>query len=128
MDVTNFKSDFDKQHYIIVVLQNSEIVSVNDLKANISDYNTTFHKLENLSVRSFILDRQNKTPAILIRKFKDKDKAMDYFTEVNARKSEFVPGLADFDMFAISQSNYRELIKIGSASSYMQFFDDNYSH
>jgi tetratricopeptide (TPR) repeat protein len=126
LSITTFKVEYDKLHYVVVVLHNEDVVSVDDTKIKINTYNNLFHKLEKYSIRSFIVNRDDKTSAILIRKFENKDKAMNYYKEVEGRKKEFVPEGADVEIFAISQFNYREMIKAGGADSYKQFFADNY--
>ena len=124
--ITNFKFKEDELHYVIVALYNEDVVDVNDVKLSINDYNTLFHKLDKLSVRSFIINRDKKSNAILIRKFADKNAAMKYYEEVNGRKAEFLPEKTDAEVFAVGQTNYREMIKSGSAKSYLSYFKENY--
>ena len=124
--ITKFKSEFDKLHYVIVVLHNEDVVSMNDSKIAINDYNQLFHKLDKLTIRSFIINRKKKSNAILVRKFDNKDEAMKYHTEVISRLAEFVPKNADVDVFAVSQFNYREMIKSGDPDSYIKYFKETY--
>lgn len=62
----------------------------------------------------------------MVRKFDDRTDAMSYYNEVMDRPKEFLPAKTDADIFAISQHNYREMIKTGGADSYKQFFQKNY--
>lgn len=125
--ISNFKIENDKLHYVIVVIQNKEVVSTNDVKIAINKYNNLFHKLDKLSIRSTIVDRgAAKTPGVLIRKFDDKADAMSYYNEVLGRQKEFLPAKTDADIFAISQHNYREMIKSGGTEGYKTFFQNNY--
>ena len=124
--VTSYKVQNDKLHYVVVVLYNDDVVKIDEAKIAINNYNNLFHKLKKYSIRSFIVNREEKTPAILIRKFEDKSEAMTYYNEVNGRMKDFLPEEADAEVYAISQHNYREMIKSGGVSSYKQFFEDNY--
>ena len=124
--ISTFKVEYDKLHYVVVVLHNEDVIPIDKTKIKINQYNTLFHKLEKYSIRSFTVNREADQSAILIRKFENKDAAMKYYTEVEGRKSDFLPEGSDVDIFAISQFNYREMIKAGGAESYEQFFEDNY--
>ncbi len=124
--VTSYKAEFDKLHYIIIALYNEDVVPVDAAKISINDYNNLFHKLDKFSIRSFIINRDTKDSAILIRKFDGKEDAMKYHKEVSGRMTEFLPKDVDCEIFAISQFNYREMIKAGGLESYKSFFRDNY--
>ena len=126
LTVTTFKTGDDDLHYVIVALYNEDVVSVDNAKLAINNYNGLFHKLDKFSVRSFIIDRDKKSNAVLIRKFDNRADAMKYYKEVNGRMKEFLPQDADAEVFAVSQFNYREMIKSGSASSYLRYFKENY--
>jgi len=124
--VSTFKVEEDKLHYVVVVLYNSDIVKLDEAKIAINDYNGLFHKLDRLQIRSFTVDREKEIPAVLIRKFDNKKKAMEYYTEVNGRMDKFLPAKADAEVYPISQHNYREMVKAGGIDSYKSFFTNNY--
>ena len=122
----DFVEEFDKTHYLVVVVHNSDVVPMTKAKYSVSDYNKKYHKLTRLDVRDFVVDRTNQKSALLIRKFKDRTACLKYRDEVARRVAEFVPKNADVDMYAISQKNYREVIKVGSIDSYKPFHGLHY--
>jgi hypothetical protein len=123
---TNFRQEDDKLHYVFAVVYDLNGKSMNDVKISISDYNRRFHKNDKLSLSTLDLDIENSTPLILIRKFKDKEKAMAYYHSVQKRQEKFISSKIDFEYYAISQRNYREVIKERSVDSYRAYFNEFY--
>ena len=107
-----------------------------DIKIAISDYNKKFHRRDNLSISNIALNPETKSHIILIRSFrKGKDQAMAYYNGVMKNSQEFIIRQIDenksaeqiqFDIYATTQKNYREVIKQRSASGYRQFFEKVY--
>ena len=122
-----FTLENDKLHYFIVALSGD--VKLDDLKAALSDYNREFHKTEQLRISNIFLGTDTNTPLLVVRKFDNKDQAMRYYNEVKDRK-EFL-GETDKkkynkEFFAITQENYRRVLKNKTLDGYRQFFGDNY--
>lgn len=120
-----FKQEDDKLHYMIVVFNNAD-VALNDSKAAISDYNRQFHKLDKLRISNIYLGSDTKTPIIVIRRFKTKDNAMDYYEGVLKNSQEFLPEAGDFQLYPVTQNNYREILKAKSLDGYQEFFETVY--
>ena len=125
VETTNFEIDKEDLHYVLVVIHNDDVVPMQDVKINISNYNSVFHRLDRLSIRSFVVDRQRKTQAVLVRKFENQDKALAYLDNVKKRQSEFVPEDTDYEIFAISQHNYRQLMTSSNLRGYKIFHENN---
>ena len=123
-----FNVENDKLHYIIVSFEGD--VKINDKKNSISDYNKKFYKLEKLRITPLFLgnDPQNRKPMIVIRRFKNKGSAMQYYEGIQSNMTEFIKddeGIP-FNIFAVSQNNYREILRSKSIDGYKDFFDVNY--
>ena len=123
---TNFKREDDKLHYAFAVIFDLEDKTMNDVKISISDYNRRFHKNDKLSLSTLDLDIENSTPIVLIRKFKNKEEAMDYYHGVQKRQDKFISSRVDYEFYAISQRNYREVIKERSVNKYRAYFNQFY--
>jgi hypothetical protein len=93
----------------------------------ISDYNEKFHSLQKLRMNNIYLgDADSRIPLIAIRRFKDKNEAMDYYQGIKKNAKDFIDPKLEYQLFAISQDNYRELLKAKNVEEYRLFFDQNY--
>lgn len=118
-----FKVDPEKLHYFIVVITGGTEVSLTDAKNSISDYNREFHKLKKLRISPVSLGDQ---PMIVMRRFKSQEKAMDYYNTLIKNQENFLPEGVTYELYPITQSNYRTVLKGKSLAGYPEFFDENY--
>ncbi|MEL7426641.1 MAG: hypothetical protein AAFN81_26850, partial [Bacteroidota bacterium] len=69
----------------------------------------------------------NDVPVLVLRRFKDKAAAMSYYNGVEKNAGDFINANdVDFQMFPITQSNYREVLRNRSVDGYDVFFRGNY--
>lgn len=122
-----FTREDDKLHYFIVALKGDDI-RLDDVKAAISDYNREFHKLEQLRISNIFLGTSTDEPMVVIRKFDNKDQTMRYFNEVKGRKEFLGEGKKAYkkEFFAVTQENYRRILKNKTLDGYREFFEENY--
>ena len=117
-----------KLHYFIVALS-GEDVRLDDVKAAVSDYNSEHHKTEQLRISNIFLGTDTNTPIVVIRKFDTKEQAMRYYNEVK-NQNEFLGETAkktyNKEMFAVTQENYRRVLKNKTLNGYREFFEENY--
>ena len=124
--VEAFDLEGDKMHYIFVVLYNVDQNQLNEAKKEISSYNSKFYKQDGLRISNIYLDTNESVQIILIRKFDDKDRSMKYYYELETRSEEFLDKSFNFEVFSISQKNYREVIKQRSVNAYREYFAKTY--
>lgn len=124
--VEAFDLEGDKMHYIFVVLYNLDQNQLNDAKREISSYNSKYYKQEGLRISNIYLDTNESVQIILVRKFDDKNKAMKYYYEIETRSEEFLNKSFNFEVFAVSQKNYREIIKQRNVNAYREYFAKTY--
>jgi tetratricopeptide (TPR) repeat protein len=124
---TPFKIDDNKMHYVLVVVNDTNI-SVNDVKNSLSDYHKEFHKLDKLRIAPVYIGTNggDKAPVMVVRRFKSKALAMDYFDGVSKNSSSFLPEGTNFEVYPITQYNYRQVLKNKDLEGYKGFFKDNY--
>lgn len=116
----------DDKHYILIAF--SENISLETAKVQISDYHLKFHKLDKLRVSNIVLgDLDLRSQIIVVRSFDNQKASMDYFQGVNANKSEFLSSEFKYQVFPISQNNYRQLLKNKVLAGYPEFFTKNYN-
>ena len=83
-----FSLQDDRLHYIIFVVNGLKEAQVQTMKNDIVKYNKEYHKLDRLRAPSEIyIDRDTKSMIVLLRKFNNKSKAMDYYDGVQKNKS-----------------------------------------
>ena len=63
---------------------------------------------------------------MLVRSFTTKEKAMQYYETAVRNRKDFLPANAIFEVYPITQKNYREVIKARSLADYKTFFEANY--
>lgn len=124
--VGEYKVANDQLHYVIVVF--SADISLNDAKIGISDYNEKYHGTQKLRMNNiYLAEGEKKFPLIAIRRFKDKAEAMVYYNTVNKNKHDFLDEAKfNYEVFPISQDNYRELLRSKDVDLYRTFFSMNY--
>lgn len=123
---SEFKIEDNKVHYIIAVLDGKK-TSLEEAKTKISDYNREYHKLDKLRISNVFLGADTSTPIVVIRRFKTKDIAMEYYNEVMRQKKKFIGKNDDaFELFAVNQSNYRAILKSKSITDYRKWFLETY--
>ena len=125
-DLQAFKMEPDKLHYGVVVLYNAKDGQVNESKVSISNYHKKYFRLDKLKITSVHLNRDEKTEIVLVRKFRNKERADLYFKSISAKSDEYLTEDVQHEFFVITQRNYRELLKQKSPVGYMHFFDQNY--
>ena len=122
-----FTREDDKLHYFLIAITGD--VRVEDIKASISDYNRENHKLEQLRISNIFLGTDTNEPIIVIRKFDSREQAMRFYTEVSKEKGflgETDKKTYKKEFFAITQENYRRVLKNKTLSGYREFFAENY--
>ena len=120
-----FKVEDKKLHYFVVAL-NGSTIKLTDAKAAVSDYNRQYHKLDKLRISNVYLGADTNTPILVIRRFKNKDKAMSYLNGIRSNSGDFLPDGTEYEMYPITQYNYRQILKNKSLDGYREFFEENY--
>jgi tetratricopeptide (TPR) repeat protein len=120
-----YKLDDEAAHYIVVILTDKNS-KVEDAKSKVSDFNRDNYKSKNLKISNVFFGADSEIPMLVIRKFEDKAAAMKYYTHVDSVRDAFMTEATPFEVFAISQNNYKELLRDKSFTVYKAFFDFAY--
>ena len=122
---SKFKLENDKVHYCITVI-NGDKIKLTDAKGDVADFNRKYHSLSKLRISNIYLGADTNLPILVIRRFKDKTEAMVYYDGVQKNKQDFLGKNDNYEVFAVTQHNYREILKSKSLDGYREFFEDNY--
>lgn len=121
---TEFSYEPDQLHYIVITFEDE--VKLNEQKARISDFNRQYFELDKLRISNIFLGTDINKPIIVIRRFKNRDAAMRYYDATQKNARDFIDPAIRFNLFAITQNNYREVLKAKSLDGYQGFFQSNY--
>jgi len=110
-----------EEHYFIVIYDGG---SKSEILAGFSDYNREKHNIENIKTTTYLVGDKN---VIAAQSFEDKDKAESYYLEFIKNDKFFKAlGIRAYDLYIISQSNFRTLLVDNNADAYALFFVRNY--
>jgi tetratricopeptide (TPR) repeat protein len=119
---TRFVPSDDKLHYVIVVF--SKNMDIEDAKISVSDFNSKYFRTENLNISSIFLSTETEIGVLVVRKFRDKPTSLIYTEGVEKNKKDFLKG--EYEIFAVSQDNYREVLRQKTVEHYQRFYNKNY--
>ncbi len=125
-DLEKFTYQKNKLHYILIVVHDINDDDLKIIKTSISNYNKSFYKLDRLRMSNIYFDTKGKDQVILLRKFSSADAAMKYYNDVIKLDGDYIDSKYNYEIYAISQKNYREVIKQRSVNNYKGFFIKNY--
>lgn len=121
-----FKTDPEKLHYVLVVLFSKSSKDMTTSKIDISTFNQKNFKDKKLKISSIFLNKEEGSQIILVRKFKNQDEAMTYHSKASADVVQFITKDLEYEVFAVTQKSYREIVKQKSVNAYREFFEANY--
>jgi TolA-binding protein len=120
-----FNSDLSEQHYVIVLVDIHQR-NINDVKYDISTFNTTYFSLERFNINSFYINQNEQL--VTIARFKGKSDAMNYYTALTTN-DVFAPGIQEnsLTVYPISASNYSIFYnRVDARRLYKKFVEENY--
>jgi hypothetical protein len=122
----DFKKDDNQVHFVIVAFNDN--VNLNEAKVALSDYNKKFHKLQRLTISNVFLgnDPASRIPMLIVRRFKNSTEAMKYYDSATKNKGDFMVAGEDYDVFAVSLNNYREILRSKTVEPYKNYFEQAY--
>ncbi|HRI34457.1 MAG TPA: hypothetical protein PLD02_11950, partial [Saprospiraceae bacterium] len=56
----------------------------------------------------------------------NRNQAMKYYNGVQRKPNEFIPNFTNYEIFAVTQNNYREILRLKSVKEYQAYFNENY--
>jgi len=100
-------------------------ININELKYKVSDYNTKYYSLSNLSISNVFLNDRNQL--ITVSSFENKEKVMSYYNSIKDNKEVFIKiDPSKVIQFVITVENYGTFYKDKSIEKYIEFFEQAY--
>lgn len=122
----NFTPTPDELHYLILVFT-AQNVDLNEVKIAVSEFNQQYYRSSRLRITNVYLGQENDVPVLVMRRFQNGEAAMEYIATTRQNSEEWLDAdLLGFNMYAVSQSNYREILGARSIAGYPQFFNREY--
>ncbi|MCB0643937.1 MAG: tetratricopeptide repeat protein [Phaeodactylibacter sp.] len=121
-----FVVEYDKIHYIIIAFDKA--IDLTQAKTTVSDFNQKYNRLgSKLRISNIYLgDAEDRVPMIVIRRFTNKEEVMEYYDTVEKNSKDFLSSDLGYTVFAISQTNYRQILRNKTMDGYMDFFELHY--
>lgn len=121
-----FKESMKELHYVLIIFDDKDI-KLNEAKLSAAEFNNKYNKLDRIRITNVYLGKDNNKPVLVLRRFKTGEEAMKYVRNAGERDKEFLStSKYNYTLLAVSQSNYREILKARSAEDYISWFRDNY--
>jgi tetratricopeptide (TPR) repeat protein len=116
-----FNSSTDGIHYYII---SGKTTKEKEVQLQIDEYNRQFFGKKTLQINSLILgDKQ----LFYIKQFDSKADAMNYHVELTSSQSFLTnAGLSEISIYAISEANFKTLVKNKNEQEYISFFNRIY--
>lgn len=125
--IIRYTVEKDKLHYVVVILYKLDGQTTNTARNLISDFNKKYYTEKKLkAISSLYLDNEKNIPMLIIRDFTDSDEAMRYYDVIAANQDKFLNDSYEFEVYAASQRNYREIFKTKKVEEYRSFFEEHY--
>lgn len=116
----------DALHYVLIALEPDAVL--NDCKIAVSNFNNKYFKLSKLRISNIFLTQPNggeKIPLVVVRRFSNAKEGLEYLETVEKNSQDFVKD-AQYEIYPVTQSSYRQIIKSKSLEEYRDFFRSNY--
>jgi hypothetical protein len=122
-----FTKDDNERHYVVVVLFDYTDEVLQKAKIAVNDYNNEFYRLQKLQIGEQALSKDENTQLLLVRSFDNFSKANDYYLGAYKDLEKFIPKtVAGYELYPISQKNFRKMITQRSHNKYRAFFESKY--
>jgi outer membrane protein assembly factor BamD (BamD/ComL family)/spore coat polysaccharide biosynthesis protein SpsF (cytidylyltransferase family) len=126
LNEAKFTVENNALHFVVVYVINQDDISVQDTKIALAKFNNQYFQLDNLKTANLVFDPSKNHSLVLVRSFTTKEKAMKYYETALRHPTDFLPANAIFEVYPITQKNYREVIKARTLDTYKVFFEENY--
>ena len=121
LDMSMFSDDLEGTHYYAITAKTEDSKQV---EQQLLEYNERFFPGQSFQIKSYVFG--DKT-MFIIKSFPDKASAEAYHREMKANYTFLTTmGLEDINLYAITEENFRTLIKNEEESLYLYFFNKHY--
>lgn len=120
-----FTLKLNSEHLVIIICPDDPAIA-NAFKLSLTDFNTSFYGISNLSITSSLFGTANQI--INVKTFKNAEESLRYIDNLKKDKTIFNAKLKPelFEIMAISSDNLPRLYRKKQASYYLPFYIDNY--
>lgn len=121
-----FKLEPEALHYVAVVITSKNDQKITDAKVSLANFNKEFFRTDNLRLSNIFLNNDTSKPILVIRKFSNQKKAMTYVNAAKDSGDDFLTTKMEYQVYPLTQANYREVLRNKSFEGYGEFFEENY--
>lgn len=115
------------EEHSFLFLLNNRPNDLPEVRTGITKYIWKYHPSDKLKITQIKIDGElENVPLILVTGFESKAKAMEFFQGLKTNRPDFLQLGMTKDYFAVSKSNYENIVRNKSFGNYRSFFDQNY--
>ncbi len=126
LETAVFTVEENALHFVVVYVKNQDQITLTETKIALAEFHKKYFQLDNLKMASLVFDPAKNHSLVLVRSFNTKEKAMKYHETAIRNPKDFLPTNAEYEVYPITQKNYREVIKARTLDTYKDFFEANY--
>ncbi len=121
-----YSMNASEEHYFLFVLNNRP-ADLPEMRGEITKYIWKFHPQAKLKITQIKIDGDlENVPLIHVQSFPNKAKAMAFQNNLIKNRPDFLQMGMTVDYFAVSKSNYEQIVRNKSLAGYKPFFQRNY--
>lgn len=121
IDMSLYSDDLEGAHYYVITAKTED---AKQIEVDLTEYNERFFPSKTFQIKSLVFG--DKT-LFYIKSFPDKAEAENYHREMKANYTFLTNlGLEDISLYAITEDNFRTLVKSKEESIYLYFFNKYY--
>jgi tetratricopeptide (TPR) repeat protein len=121
-----FSYDEDLLHYFVIAYPRDAEIDLNRLKFDIANYNIDHYMRKDFDIETENLNEE--LMLVVVRSLENKENGIIYHRAIIRDAAVFETlGGVDYFNFAISSTNYRQILSEQSIADYLKFFVKNYS-
>ncbi len=123
-DLSMYEFNPKSKQIFALVLDDSK-VNINAIKVRISDFNSKYYSLDNISITNILLN--SSTHFVMVGNFNTVERALNYYHAIMSNEYVFANlSEDDYNGFVIAQENYPVFYKDKDVDKYLAFFKQNY--
>ena len=123
-DLSMYEFNSASKQIFALVMDDSK-VNINALKVRISDFNSKYYSIENISITNILLNAS--THFVMVGNFNSIEQALNYYQAIMSSEYVFANLTEDdYDGFVIAQENYPIFYRDKDVDKYLAFFKQNY--
>lgn len=119
-----FSLNDNEEHGFFIIA--NPIADIGEFRAEVTKYSWKNYASDKLKVSHIKIGEENDLPIMYLRPFRDRAHAMKFYNDLKSKQPNFLQMKMTNAYFAVSKSNYEEMLRKQTIKGYQTFFEQNY--